>query len=293
MSDAPDIGELLRMLTARLAAVSDSPRLDAEMLLALAIDTSRSYLFAHPEDVPDDAAIERLERTVARRLAGEPMAYLTGTREFWSMELMVTPDTLVPRPETEALVELALAEIPRRAAWAVLDLGTGSGAIALAVARERRQCEVVATDVSAAALAVARENARHLELPNVEFLEGRWGRPVHGRCFRVVMANPPYVASGDPALAALAFEPRGALDGGPDGLDAIRVIAGEAGTLLAAGGLLLVEHGAGQENAVAAICREHGYEEIHCTRDVAGLPRVTSARRAGAHKARDTGTATS
>lgn len=290
MSNTPDIAGLLGMLTARLAVVSESPRLDAEILLGISIDVPRSYLFAHPEDVPDAAAVERLERTVARRLAGEPMAYLTGRREFWSMELMVTPDTLVPRPETEGLVELALAEIPRRAAWAVVDLGTGSGAIALAVARERPLCEVVATDVSAAALAVARENARHLELPNIEFLEGQWGRPVRGRRFRVVMANPPYVASGDPALATLAFEPRVALDGGPDGLDAIRIIAGEARSLLAGGGLLLVEHGAGQENAVAAIFRDHGYEGIHCTRDVAGLPRVTSARRADTHEAQDTGT---
>ncbi|HEX5788380.1 MAG TPA: HemK/PrmC family methyltransferase, partial [Woeseiaceae bacterium] len=154
MSEERRLGALLDALTARLAAVSDSPRLDAEILLAQAIDVPRSYLYAHPEDLPDPAAVGRLERLAARREAREPMAYITGMREFWSLELMVTPDTLVPRPETEVLVDLALGEIPRRAEWQLLDLGTGSGAIALAVARERPGCHVTAVDVSAAALAV-------------------------------------------------------------------------------------------------------------------------------------------
>lgn len=278
MTNAPNIAALLDTVTERLAAVSKSPRLDAELLLGRAIDMPRSYLFAHPEDAPDAAAVERLERTVARRLAGEPMAYITGTREFWSMELMVTPDTLVPRPETEILVGLALAEIPRDADWAVLDLGTGSGAIALAVARERPQCQVVATDSSASALAVARHNAREFGLPNIEFLEGDWAAPVQGRRFNVVMSNPPYVREDDAALAALPREPRQALVGGPDGLVAIRVIARDVADLLTRGGLLLVEHGAAQEAGVARILRGHGYEGIHCSRDYAGLPRVTAAR---------------
>jgi release factor glutamine methyltransferase len=280
VSEERRLGVLLDALTARLAAVSDSPRLDAEILLAQAIDVPRSYLYAHPEELPDPAAVGRLERLAARREAGEPMAYITGMREFWSLELMVTPDTLIPRPETEVLVDLALGEIPRRAEWQLLDLGTGSGAIALAVARERPGCHVTAVDVSAAALAVARENARQLDIPNVEFLQGHWTEPVRGRRFGLVMSNPPYVREGDPALAALRAEPHVALVGGVDGLDAIRVLARDCAALLPEGGMLLVEHGAGQADAVADILRRHDWTAIHCTHDYAGQPRVTSARAA-------------
>jgi release factor glutamine methyltransferase len=259
--------------------VSDAPRLEAELLLGRAIDMPRAYLIAHPDDTPDAAALRRLEATLARRLAGEPMAYIAGMKEFWSLELMVSPATLVPRPETELLVELALGEIPRHAGWRVLDLGTGSGAIALALARHCPQCEVVATDRSAAALAIARENARPLALPNIEFLEGDWTAPVAGREFDLVVANPPYVRDGDPALAALVHEPREALVAGADGLDAIRVLARECRHLLRQGGLVLLEHGADQAGAVAAILGATGWTAIHCSRDAAGLPRVTGARR--------------
>jgi release factor glutamine methyltransferase len=278
-TDTGTIGPLLASAAKRLAAVSDSPRLEAELLLARAIDMPRAYLFAHPDDTPDAAALRRLEVTLARRLAGEPMAYITGTKEFWSLELMVTPATLVPRPETELLVELALREIPRRAGWRILDLGTGCGAIALALARERPHCEVVATDRSGAALAVARENARQLALPNIEFLEGNWARPLQGREFELIVSNPPYVREADPALGALGHEPREALVAGADGLDAIRILAGECPQLLRQGGLLLLEHGADQAAEVAAILGEGGWTAIHCSRDAAGLPRVTVARR--------------
>lgn len=278
-TDGPSIGRLLVTVANRLAAVSDSPRLEAELLLGRAIDMPRAYLFAHPEDTPDAAALLRLEATVLRRLAGEPMAYITGTREFWSLELMVTPATLVPRPETELLVELALREIPRRAAWRILDLGTGSGAIALAIARDRPHCHLVATDRSAAALAIARENARQLGLPNIEFLQGDWTAPVQGREFELLVSNPPYVRSDDPALAELVHEPRKALVAGADGLEAIRILAREGRHLLPPDGLLLLEHGAEQECEVARILGEAGWRAIHCNRDAAGLPRVTGARR--------------
>jgi release factor glutamine methyltransferase len=276
----PTIADLLAAVAERLAPVSDSPRLDAELLLTRAIDVPRSYLFAHPEDTPDEAAIARLEDSTARRLSGEPMAYIVGSREFWSMELMVTPATLVPRPETELLVDLALREIPRRADWQILDLGTGSGAIALAIARERPLCHVVATDRSGDALRVARQNARQLEVSNISFRAGDWASAVAGERFGLVVSNPPYVAAGDPALAALCREPREALVAGGDGLDAIRVLARDCGALLPADGLLLVEHGAAQEDAVATIFRERGWGAIHCTRDAAGMPRVTGARAA-------------
>jgi release factor glutamine methyltransferase len=279
MTDPLQICEILADARRRLEALSDSARLDAELLLARAIDMPRSYLFAHPEEPLDELAVERFKEALGRRLAGEPMAYITGVREFWSLQLMVTPATLVPRPESELLVDLALREIPRRAEWNVLDLGTGSGAIAIAIARERPLSRVTATDISAAALDVARQNARQLEIPNVEFLAGDWTGPVSGRRFNVIVSNPPYVRANDPALDALHREPRGALAAGEDGLDAIRILARDCGARLEPGGVLLVEHGAEQRDSVAAVLGAHGWTEVSCHTDYAGLPRVSVARR--------------
>ncbi len=279
MSLPVSIENALSDAATRLRAVSESARLDAELLLARAIDMPRSYLFAHPEEPLDETTVGRFREALGRRLAGEPMAYITGTREFWSLELMVTPATLVPRPETELLVDLALREIPRRAEWQILDLGTGSGAIAIAIAKERPLSRVTATDVSAEALEVARQNARQLDIPNVEFLAGDWTEPVRGRTFNVVVSNPPYVRSDDDALDALHREPRSALSAGADGLDAIRILARDCGALLEPGGALLIEHGADQRESVAAVLREHGWSDVDCHTDYAGLPRVTVARR--------------
>lgn len=279
MRNEPDIAALLRELNDRLDGVSESPRLDAEILLARAIDMPRAYLFAHPEDVPDAGARGRLETSVARRLAGEPMAYITGIREFWSMTLAVTPATLVPRPETEILVERALMSIPRRAAGRVLDLGTGSGAVALAIARERPLAEVVAVDISPDAVAVAELNARELKLANVTVIEGDWIAPVSAERFDVVVSNPPYVCDDDPALDKLAFEPRDALAAGADGLASLRILARDCARVLKPGGLLALEHGADQQAAVDALLRRHGWVELDCQSDYAGQPRVSSARR--------------
>jgi release factor glutamine methyltransferase len=279
MTESLQIRALLEDATRRLEALSESPRLDAELLLARAIDMPRSYLFAHPEESLDELAVGRFEAALGRRLAGEPMAYITGVREFWSLELLVTPATLVPRPETELLVELALREIPRHAEWAILDLGTGSGAIAIAIAKERPMSRVTATDISTAALDVARQNARQYDVPNIEFLEGDWTGPVSGRRFDVIVSNPPYVRSDDPALEALHREPRNALASGAEGLDAIRILARDCGALLQPGGILLIEHGAEQADGVAAVLGEYGWPDVRCHSDYAGLPRVTLARR--------------
>jgi len=280
MSDDVQIGELLKRVTRELDTVSESPRLDAEILLGRAIDMPRAYLFAHPDDTPDDAAVARLKRSVARRLAGEPMAYITGSKEFWSMDLMVSPATLVPRPETELLVDLALREIPRNVQWTILDLGTGSGAIALALARERPHCDFVALDCSADAIRVAEINARQLDIANVTFIEGNWTAPVAGEKFDLVVSNPPYVKIDDDALVRLASEPASALVAGVDGLDAIRVLAQDCRELLGVGGQLLLEHGAEQEHEVARILRGTGWSDIACHKDYAANPRVTTARRA-------------
>jgi release factor glutamine methyltransferase len=271
------IADAITEMTARLSGVSDSARLDAEVLIAQAIDVPRSYLYAHPEDVLDGAAIERLQNAVMRRVSGEPMAYISGFKEFWSLELMVSPATLVPRPETELLVDLALRHLPRRTAAEVLDLGTGSGAIALAIAHDRPSSTVTATDISAAALGVARQNARQHELSNVTFLEGDWTAPVTGKRFDIIISNPPYVSAGDSHLQDLVAEPAVALTPGPSGLEAIEIIASDCPAILADGGTLLLEHGADQREAVAGILRRYGWHSIQCYDDHAGLPRVTGA----------------
>ena len=265
----------------RLSQASESPRLDAEILLCQTIDMPRSYLFAHPEDELDELTAQRFADLLERRIGGEPMAYITGIKEFWSHELLVSPATLVPRPETELLVDLALREIPRRAEWQVLDLGTGSGAIAIAIAGERRMCQVTAVDVSDDALAIARENVQALTLGNVELALGSWTQPVGDRLFNVIVSNPPYVRSDDEALLKLQHEPQAALAAGTDGLDAIRILASGCGAILADDGVLLIEHGAEQPAAVAELLESHGWTDICCHNDLAGLPRVTVARRGG------------
>ena len=265
----------------RLAAASDSPRLDAELLLCHSINLPRSYLFAHPEDVLDNTTFDRFDALLRRRLDGEPMAYIMGSKEFWSHELLVSPATLVPRPETELLVDLALREIPRKAEWQILDLGTGSGAIAVALAAERLMCQITAVDISEAALAIARENARQLELSNITFAHGSWSAPVRDRQFDLIVSNPPYVRAGDPALTNLRHEPVEALAAGADGLDAIRALAAECGQILKANGVLLIEHGADQYGDVAAILAASDWTDILNHKDFAGHPRVTVARRGG------------
>ena len=275
---AASLADLLKDVAGRLAAVSESPRLDAEMLLSLAIDVPRSYFFSHPEDTPDPGAIARLEKNLQRRIDGEPMAYITGSKEFWSLELMVTPATLVPRPETEVLVDLALREIPRDAEWNILDLGTGSGAIACAIGKERPRCEITAVDKSADALRVAEQNVRNLDLANVECLEGDWTRPVQGRIFDLIVSNPPYVEKGHPDLERLHQEPQMAVVSGDDGFDAVRVLARDCPAVLKDGSALMVEHGFEQESGIASILSDSGWSALECHKDLAGLPRVTVAR---------------
>jgi release factor glutamine methyltransferase len=265
--------------TDQLSRSSESPRLDAEVLLCRTIDMPRSYLFAHPEDELDALSYERFSHLLERRIGGEPMAYIMGMKEFWSYELFVSPATLVPRPETELLVDLALREIPRKAVWEILDLGTGSGAIAIAIAGERPLCQVTAIDVSEDALAVARENVRALSHGNIALQQGSWTAPVKDRKFDIIVSNPPYVRSDDEALLKLQHEPQSALVAGDDGLDAIRVLAADCPGIIEDGGALFIEHGADQAAEVAALLERHGWVDISCHNDLAGLPRVTAARR--------------
>ncbi len=261
-----------------LSAVSESPRLDAEALLAWVLGAPRSYLFTYPEEELRDRPASDFSDAIDRRENGEPVAYITGSKEFWSMELNVSRDTLVPRPETETLVERALQLIPKDCPWRVLDLGTGNGAIAIALASENPNIEIVATDSNSNALTVAQENTELHKLQNIRFLHGNWTESVADQTFDLIVSNPPYVREDDPALHKLRYEPRTALAAGPDGLHAIRRIARDATTVVQPNGSLLLEHGAEQQDAVATILQESGWTDIECVKDLAGHPRVTTAR---------------
>ncbi len=267
-------GDAYFELRQRLAA-SPSADLDAELLLAHVLGCSRAALAAAPERELDEKQAQALNGLAARRSDGEPVAYLTGRRAFWTLELEVTADVLVPRPETELLVETTLEELRTVARPAVLDLGTGSGAIALALASERPDALVTAVDRSAAALAVAARNAKRLQIGNVRLLQGSWYEPAGAARFHAIIANPPYVAAGDPLLAALAHEPRPALVAGPQGLDALEEICAGAPSHLATGGLLIVEHGASQGAAVRKMMAGAGLRRVATLNDLAGLPRAT------------------
>lgn len=278
------MGESVRMLledaAASLARSSPSAALDAQVLLALVLGRTRGELRSRPEHVPSADERARFAELVRRRGTGEPVAYLRGMREFWSMPLRVTVDVLVPRPETELVVEIALARIPGDVSWRVLDLGTGSGAIALAIARERPRCAVIATDVSGEALGVARDNVSALELSNVELRHGEWYGPLSGERFHLIASNPPYVAAGDPALRAgeLSFEPNLALAAGVDGLRALHTVSAGAPAHLELGGVIVLEHGSDQREAVHEMLEANGFELIQCYQDLAGLDRVSAAR---------------
>jgi release factor glutamine methyltransferase len=256
-------------------------RLEAQLLLAHVLAVPRAQLHSHPEAPADASQAALYRRLLERRAAGEPLAYLTGRREFWSLDLAVTPAVLIPRPETELLVERALALGPPQRARAA-DLGTGSGAIALALARERPGWRIVATDVSAPALAVARANAAALGATAIEFLAGSWFEPLPGARFDLLVSNPPYVAADDPALAdpALAFEPPVALTpAGGDALAALRILARGAAPHLEPGGWLLLEHGANQGREVRAELVAAGFAHVRSHRDLAGHERMTEGRR--------------
>ncbi|VAX10911.1 Peptide chain release factor N(5)-glutamine methyltransferase [hydrothermal vent metagenome] len=261
----------------------DNIKLDAELLLASVLDKDRTWLRTWPDKTISPAHWQAFEIYVQRRKAGEPVAYLLGQRDFWSLSLRVTPDTLIPRPETELLVELALAKIPENAPWRILDLGTGSGAIALAIARERPGCELIASDQSLSALQIARQNAQHNALNNIHFLAANWltafSPDFHAD---MILSNPPYIVDDDPHLSAgdVQFEPISALAAGPEGLDDLQHILIHAKIHLKPGGWLLMEHGYHQQTAMAELLKHHHYQSILCHKDYAGQPRVSLAQRA-------------
>jgi release factor glutamine methyltransferase len=278
---ATEVSALLAEGIARVQRVTDQPRLEAEVLLGAALGRTRAWLLSHADErILDCDATDRYEAYVTRRAHAEPIAYILGEKEFWSLTLEVTPDVLIPRPETELAVELALQRLPPDAPCRVLDLATGSGAIALAIAHERPQGQVIATDVSAAALAVATRNRDRHRLANVTLRHGSWFEPVAGERFDLIVSNPPYIAADDPRVepAVRRFEPPGALFTADDGLAALRLIAGAAGAHLAHGGWLIVEHGDTQGPAVRVLFEDAGFDGVATRHDLAGLERCTSGR---------------
>lgn len=277
----PTLAQWLRRAAATLAATSPTPRLDAEVLARFVLTLSPTQLIARAPDTLDVERIAALHAALARRARGEPVAYIVGAREFWSLPLKVTADVLIPRPETELLVELTLQRIAPTSDCTIADLGTGSGALALAIADERPHARVIASDISPAAIAVARDNARALNIANVEFRVSDWCTEIQEPCC-VIVTNPPYIAGTDPHLGQgdVRFEPRLALTAGADGLNAIRAIAAQARTCLAPKGALIVEHGFEQQRAVMEIMTAHGYEAVQGALDLAGRPRAVIAQRA-------------
>ena len=275
----PDTAALLYQATSQLNKTSDTPALDAELLFCAISGIDRSAVTTGRSMTLTNRQREVFSTLIKRRAAGEPIAYLLRRKEFWSQDLLVSPEVLIPRPETELLVEQALEHLPEQPCN-VADLGTGSGAIALAIATERPNVQVTATDISQSALEVAMKNAARLGVRNVTFRQGDWFAPLADQHYRLIVSNPPYVRVGDPRLeAGTLYEPVDALISGYDGLDALRMICAAARRYLNSQGVLVLEHACDQKNAVHKLLSQGGFETIVSSTDLTGKPRVTWGRR--------------
>lgn len=264
-----------------LNQISNSARIDAELLLCHTLKRTRTYLYSHPEIKLSDVELTTYRQLITKRAQGIPIAYLTQTREFWSLPLKVTQDTLIPRPETEQLVELTLQNLANKSHATILELGTGSGAISLALAYEKPNWTIIATDKSIAALDIARQNATKLNLTNIQFLCSDWFDCIPTIRFDAIISNPPYIAEHDPHLQqdSLPFEPQQALTSGIDGLDALRLIIKQSHASLQPGGFLFLEHGYDQKNAVIHLFEQQQYKNIQCWQDYQGHDRISGGWR--------------
>lgn len=264
----------------RLQSTSPSPAVDASSLLCHVLACSTAHLFAWPDKQLSQQQAFLFDDVLQQRVDGIPIAYITGEREFWSLSFKTTSDVLIPRPETETLVEFVLEKFSDSPVLNVADLGTGSGAIACALAVEQPRWRIIATDASTAALEIARINASVHQLENVHFLLGQWFEPIAEQDFDLIISNPPYVAIGDPHLLEgdVRFEPEAALVSGESGMDAITLLTGHAGKYLKASGWLVIEHGYEQKQAVYDCFDHGGFDEIVQLSDIAGQPRVTAGR---------------
>lgn len=271
------IAELLDEAAETIGAASDTPELDARILLQTVLRKDHAWLIAHDTEAVDASDAQRFLNWIKRRAKSEPVAYITGRKAFWTLELTVTPEVLVPRPETELLVERTLERIPLSEPLEILDLGTGSGAIALTLATERPLCKVIATDHSAKALKIAEQNKARLGLRNIDFQQGDWHEALSAQRFSVIVCNPPYVPHSH-YEATLSYEPQDALFAGKRGLDALQTVIEGAAAHLEPGGWLLLEHGHDQQEAVQSLLQAAGFDTITTLHDYAGHPRITEAR---------------
>ena len=266
-----------KQLEASLNLDSGSARIEVQCLMQAVLRVNRAWLLTHPDYILDTELYAQYTALIARRLHGEPVAYILGEREFYGLNFKVTPATLIPRPETELLVELALQRIPQQGRYRVLDLGTGSGAVALSIAHARRDAEVTAVDSSSDALEIAQLNIRRLGLNNVRLLHSDWFDALSGERFDIIVSNPPYVAAGDAHLSQgdVRFEPHNALASGAEGLDDIRRITAQAKNHLDANGWLLLEHGYNQAEQVRALLQRAGFSNVFSAHDLSGIERVS------------------
>lgn len=281
MAEHLSLQDWLRQAGQRLdAAGSESPRLDAQILLGHILQQPRSYLIAHADQILSPDQLQQAETLLCQRLEGRPIAHLIGRREFWSRELEVSPDTLIPRPDTEITLELALEKIPTDIRWSLLDLGTGTGALALMLALERPACQVTATEISAKALAVAERNRQRLGVETIRFLQGDWFALLTDQRFHLIVSNPPYIPDQDPHLERgdVRFEPRQALAAGPAGLDDLKRLIKQAPAHLHVDGWLVLEHGFDQAEIVGNLLKSHGFENVDSRTDLAGHPRASAGQ---------------
>lgn len=275
------VSALLAEGAARLHGVADDPRREAQILLGAALGRPRSWLLTQGEAViSDHRAVERYQTSLAQRAAGVPVAYVLGEKEFWSLPLRVAPGVLVPRPETELLVERALPHVPIGVSRRLLDLGCGAGGIALALAHERPQAQVIGTDIDPQAIAISQSNAEQLGITNVRFRAGHWFAPVQGERFDAIIANPPYIAEDDPRVepAVREYEPAAALYSGMNGLEALQAITRGAAPHLNPEGWLILEHGDRQAAQVRELLQGAGFVDVQTQRDLAGRERCTEGR---------------
>lgn len=273
----PSINQIIEEASTQLQQVSDSARLDIELLLCAVLKKERSFLHAWPEQQLQQTQLDSFRALLSQRIKGKPIAHILGERGFWSLNLKVTPDTLIPRPDTERLVELAVELTPQNAQWKILDLGTGTGAIALSLAKENPNCFITATDQSAAAIEVAKQNAKANQITNIEFIQSDWFEKIADQTFNMIVTNPPYIKENDPHLKQgdVRFEPLTALTSGEDGLNDIRVIIKESQKYLSPQGVLLIEHGYDQPEEVCQLLRSANFNNVSNYKDYNDNPRVS------------------
>ena len=256
---------------------SDSARLDAEILFCDVMQFNRSRIYSHPEQIVPDDKSALFQSLIAQRQQGHPIAHLTGKKEFWSLQLAINEDTLIPRPETELLVETALQLVPDDTTFNILDLGTGSGAIAIAIASERPNCKIVATDINTNALTIAKKNAETHQLKNIQFYLSNWYQNIPSQEFDLIVSNPPYIKEDDEHLSQgdIRFEPELALVAGTDGMQAINIILENAKQYLASDAYLLIEHGYDQRSLVEEAFLKHDFKQLKSFQDLSGQDRTT------------------